>query len=100
MSTLIKLLNNLTIAKQLINVQNVNHQIVRTAFKFVDKPKPGVGGKQYRRIVHFPENLNDYTVKPLDTTHLAGRDPITGRLVAKGIGGGLKHKYHWIEWIR
>lgn len=24
----------------------------------------------------------------------------TGRVVAKGIGGGIKHKYHWISWIR
>lgn len=24
----------------------------------------------------------------------------TGRLVAKGIGGGIKHKYHWVRWIR
>lgn len=24
----------------------------------------------------------------------------TGRLVVKGIGGGIKHKYHWIQWIR
>jgi len=24
----------------------------------------------------------------------------TGRVVAKGIGGGIKHKYHWIKWIR
>ncbi|VVC96980.1 unnamed protein product [Leptidea sinapis] len=35
------------------------------------KPKPGFG-KSYRRIVHFPE---DYTVKPLEVTNLAGRDP-------------------------
>lgn len=63
----------------------------------IEKPKPGVGGKSYRRVVHYPEK---YTVKPLDTTHLAGRDPVTGRLVAKGIGGGIKHKYHWIDWKR
>lgn len=23
-----------------------------------------------------------------------------GRVVAKGIGGGIKHKYHWIAWTR
>lgn len=23
-----------------------------------------------------------------------------GRVVAKGIGGGIKHKYHWIDWVR
>lgn len=63
----------------------------------IEKPKPGVKGKSYRRIVHYPK---DYTVKPLEVTNLAGRDPVTGRLVAKGIGGGIKHKYHWIDWIR
>ncbi|XP_026493098.1 large ribosomal subunit protein uL2m [Vanessa tameamea] len=60
------------------------------------KPKPGFG-KSYRRIVHFPE---EYTVKPLEVTNLAGRDPVSGRVVAKGIGGGIKHKYHWINWFR
>lgn len=49
------------------------------------------------RIVHRPE---EYTVEPLKTTHLAGRDPVTGRVVAKGIGGGVKHKLHWIQHVR
>lgn len=40
----------------------------------VVKPKPGFG-KSYRRIVHFPE---EYSVKPLEVTNLAGRDPETG----------------------
>jgi len=25
---------------------------------------------------------------------------VSGRVAVKGIGGGLKHKYHWIKWIR
>lgn len=49
--------------------------------------------------MHFPED-NKYTVKPLEVTNLAGRDPVTGRVVCKGIGGGIKHKYHWIKWVR
>ncbi|XP_011154177.1 39S ribosomal protein L2, mitochondrial [Harpegnathos saltator] len=69
----------------------------RYRFKFVDIPKPGVGGKSWRRIVHFKDK---YTVEPLEVTNLAGRDPVTGRVVAIGIGGGIKHKYHWINWIR
>lgn len=51
------------------------------------------------RIVHYPED-NVYTVKPLNTTNLGGRDPVTGRMVVKGIGGGIKHKYHWIKFER
>lgn len=31
---------------------------------------------------------------------MAGRDPETGRVVAKGIGGGIKHKYHWVQFTR
>ncbi|KAG5319622.1 RM02 protein, partial [Pseudoatta argentina] len=68
----------------------------RYKWKLVQLPEPGTG-KAFRRIVHFEDN---YTVKPLKITNLAGRDPITGTVVAKGIGGGIKHKYHWIKWIR
>nr|CAD7412732.1 unnamed protein product [Timema cristinae] len=69
---------------------------VRFKCRDVNVPKPG-GGRSFRRIVHFPE---EYTVKPLSVTNLAGRDPVSGRVVAQGIGGGIKHKYHWIDWIR
>lgn len=64
--------------------------------RVMNKPKPGTG-TAYRRIVHYPDQ---YTVEPLKVTNLAGRDPETGRLIAKGIGGGIKHKYHWIKWVR
>ncbi|EEB19770.1 50S ribosomal protein L2, putative [Pediculus humanus corporis] len=63
---------------------------------FVEKPKPG-NGQQFRIKVHFP---SEYTIEPLDVTHLGGRDPVTGRKVCEGIGGGIKHKYHWIKWMR
>lgn len=39
-------------------------------------------------------------MKPLNVTHLAGRDPVTGRVVANGIGGGVKHKFHWVKYVR
>lgn len=73
-----------------------HHSSVRTIYRHVEKPKPGQG-QAFRRIVHYPD---EYTVRPLDVTNLAGRDPKTGRLVARGIGGGIKHKYHWIKWQR
>nr|CAD7396141.1 unnamed protein product [Timema poppensis] len=75
---------------------NSAYASVRFKCRDVNLPKPG-GGRSFRRIVHFPE---EYTVKPLSVTNLAGRDPVSGRVVAKGIGGGIKHKYHWIDWIR
>ncbi|BES97954.1 Ribosomal protein L2 [Nesidiocoris tenuis] len=75
-------------------------QACRRKMKDVDLPVVfGVGAKagKYRRIVHFPE---EYTIRPLDVTNLGGRDPASGRVVVKGIGGGIKRKYHWIEWKR
>lgn len=49
--------------------------------------------KNYRRIIHYPEK---YTVKKLDITKLGGRDPVTGRKVINGVGGGAKQKARWI----
>lgn len=71
-------------------------QDVRHKATYVKLPMTG-RGKSFRRTVHYPET---YTVKPLEVTHLAGRDPVSGRVVCNGIGGGVKHKYHWIDWIR
>uniref|UniRef100_A0A2A4K5E4 Uncharacterized protein n=1 Tax=Heliothis virescens TaxID=7102 RepID=A0A2A4K5E4_HELVI len=92
-----RLFASLAITPSLISRRSIHVAAVNFASKPpIDKPKPGLG-KSYRRIVHFPE---EYTVKPLDVTNLAGRDPETGRVIAKGIGGGIKQKYHWIDWVR
>lgn len=89
--SLTKLFTGLTLTKQLLASPSVMAAAQTRAFKFVVKPEPGKGKRQFRRIVHFPED-GKYTVKALDTTHLAGRDPVSGRKVAQGIGGGVKHK--------
>ncbi|KAL7018641.1 hypothetical protein ACKWTF_010842 [Chironomus riparius] len=103
MGSFVKLFNSSLniISRQLTLPLNngLNLQFVRALPHFVDIPKPGEKHRQYRRKVHFPED-GKYTVKPLDNTHLAGRDPVTGRVVAKGIGGGIKFKYHWIKFER
>lgn len=39
-------------------------------------PKIGTG-KAFRRIIHYEDQ---YTVKPLEVTNLAGRDPVTGKV--------------------
>ncbi|XP_063626992.1 large ribosomal subunit protein uL2m [Cydia splendana] len=92
-----RLFAGLSITPTVLGRRTIYTGVVNFASKpRLDKPKPGFG-IAYRRIVHFPE---EYTVKPLEVTNLAGRDPATGRVVAKGIGGGIKHKYHWIAWIR
>lgn len=98
MANLAKLLQKLVLFDTKL-VPNYYQNCVRTIYFSGDteKPKPGVKGKSYRRIVHFPE---EYTVSPLEVTNLGGRDPVSGRLVVKGIGGGIKHKYHWIDWKR
>ncbi|XP_035446957.1 39S ribosomal protein L2, mitochondrial [Spodoptera frugiperda] len=92
-----RLFASLAITPNLISRRAIHVAAVNFASQpDIDKPKPGLG-KSYRRIVHFPEQ---YTVKPLEVTNLAGRDPVSGRVIAKGIGGGIKHKYHWIDWLR
>ncbi|XP_076650407.1 mitochondrial ribosomal protein L2 [Halictus rubicundus] len=89
-------------AKQIADFSGINapalcHVQERLKFTLVEIPKPGVKGRSWRRIVHFKD---EYTVEPLKVTNLGGRDPVTGRVVAKTLGGGLKHKYHWIHWVR
>lgn len=90
-----------SVQKNLVTrLQKLNFSLSEVCSKSrdVDLPKfkGGKAGK-FRRIVHYPE---EYTVKPLSITRLGGRDPKSGRLVVKGIGGGIKRKYHWVEWNR
>lgn len=71
-----RLFAGLNIAGQSMITRRAIH-ITATSFASkpnVVKPKPGFG-KSYRRIVHFPE---EYSVKPLEVTNLAGRDPVSG----------------------
>lgn len=65
----------------------------------VSKPRPvaGTPGVVLKRIVNYEDK---YTVKPLSITRLGGRDPVTGRKVVQGWGGGIKHKYHWVQFNR
>ncbi|XP_076045176.1 mitochondrial ribosomal protein L2 [Oratosquilla oratoria] len=64
----------------------------------INRPKPG-GAKNYRYSVHYPED-GEYTIKPLKTTKLGGRDPETGRIVVGTRGGGHKQNYRWVDWFR
>lgn len=70
-----RLFISLTITPNLLTKRAIHLSCYNFASKpNIEKPKPGYG-KSYRRIVHFPEQ---YTVKPLEVTNLAGRDPVTG----------------------
>ncbi|KAG0714054.1 39S ribosomal protein L2, mitochondrial [Chionoecetes opilio] len=64
----------------------------------IDRPKPS-DKKNFRYTVHYPED-GQYTVKPLKTNKLGGRDPETGRLIVGTLGGGAKRNYRWIDWFR
>ncbi|CAG7786964.1 unnamed protein product [Allacma fusca] len=61
----------------------------------LEVPKPGSG--YYRRTVHYPEK---YTLEPIPTTNLGGRDPKTGRVVVGTLGGGMKHPFLWVDYKR
>lgn len=73
-----RLFASLVITPNLIARRSIHVAAVNFASKpDIVKPKPGLG-KSYRRIVHFPD---EYTVKPLEVTNLAGRDPVSGKFV-------------------
>ncbi|XP_015173244.1 PREDICTED: 39S ribosomal protein L2, mitochondrial [Polistes dominula] len=72
-------------------------QSKRNRWKLVKLPEPDDPRTYFKRIVHYTD---EYTIEPLKVTNLGGRDPVTGRVVVKGLGGGIKHKYHWIKWTR
>jgi len=48
-------------------------------------------------MVQFPEK---YTIKKLPLYKLAGRDPVTGKVVVSTRGGGHKKKYRWVDTVR
>ncbi|KAL2720107.1 hypothetical protein V1478_010373 [Vespula squamosa] len=97
--TLLRRVVEKQIFNSLTNSTPVSFQIQarRNRWKLLKLPEPDEPGKNYRRIVHFKD---EYTIEPLQVTNLAGRDPVSGRIIVKGIGGGIKHKYHWIKWVR
>lgn len=41
-----------------------------------------------------------YTTKPLRIRKLAGRDPVTGHVAVRTLGGGNKKMYRWIDYTR
>jgi len=53
---------------------NCSQIFIRHKYKDITVPKPGKGN-YFRRVVHYPDK---YTIKPVPTTNLAGRDPLTG----------------------
>ncbi len=72
------------------------HKLLAPGFKMDGR----VGPKgNYRFEVHYPKD-GKYTIKPLSVTKLGGRNPVTGRKVIEGVGGGCKQKFRWVDWLR
>ncbi|KAL1435897.1 hypothetical protein MTO96_010667 [Rhipicephalus appendiculatus] len=64
----------------------------RPLMETVQRPEPMKYG--WRPIL--PED-GVYTTKKLPIRKLGGRDPETGRVVVRTIGGGMKRWYRWID---
>lgn len=65
----------------------------------VKRDRKGVT-KNYRRLVFYPKDHEGnlaYTVAPLEYRHMAGRDPISGRVIVDGLGGGIKETVQWVH---
>jgi large subunit ribosomal protein L2 len=55
-------------------------------------PEPG----KYRYLPILPKDER-YTTVSLPIQKLGGRDPVTGRVVVRKVGGGNKKKFRWID---
>nr|CAG4651296.1 EOG090X0COM [Simocephalus serrulatus]SVE94478.1 EOG090X0COM [Simocephalus serrulatus] len=70
------------------------HQQYRFINKHAYQTEPGWKAFGNKWMVKFPEQ---YTIKKLRLEKLAGRDPLTGKRVVGGLGGGHKKKYRWVD---
>nr|CAG4636482.1 EOG090X0COM [Eubosmina coregoni]SVE70039.1 EOG090X0COM [Eubosmina coregoni] len=72
-------------------------QQTRFIHKNLFKTEPGWKRTDgYKWMVKFPAD-GKYTMKKLTLHKLGGRDPETGRVVVKTLGGGAKKKYRWVD---
>nr|CAG4649652.1 EOG090X0COM [Scapholeberis mucronata]SVE93859.1 EOG090X0COM [Scapholeberis mucronata] len=78
-------------------VSKPHDQQIRSICKDKFQTEPGWKAFGNRWMVKFPEK---YTIGKLPLVKLAGRDPVTGRKVVGGLGGGHKKKYRWIDNVR
>ena len=61
----------------------------------IQKPE----SSKYNWVPIYPPD-GKYTIQPLKIKKLAGRDPVTGRVVVKTLGGGNKKYFRWIDYER
>ncbi|XP_015910192.1 large ribosomal subunit protein uL2m [Parasteatoda tepidariorum] len=55
--------------------------------------------KKYGWRPVYPED-GEYTTRPLPIIKMGGRDPETGKVVVRTIGGGHKKKFRWVDFKR
>ncbi|XP_022665680.1 39S ribosomal protein L2, mitochondrial-like [Varroa jacobsoni] len=65
----------------------------RPLVKGIVRPEPNKYG--YRLI-----KPQEYTTEPVRLKKLGGRDPETGRVVVRTIGGGYQRFAHWVDFMR
>ena len=62
---------------------------------YITRPEPS----KYNWLPILPED-GKYTIMPLKIRKLGGRDPETGRVVVKTVGGGNKKYFRWIDYSK
>lgn len=93
-------------ALQAINYDQKRGLQFRGKRPILGKPRPCPPGfvqgepHKYRLRVQWPPD-GLYTTTPLPIDTLAGRDPETGKVVVRTLGGAAHRKYRWIDpvWI-
>lgn len=83
-------------------VQSLRHRSMRASRRIRGYPRPLCDNVQrpephkYGWLPILPED-GVYTTKKLPIRKLAGRDPVTGHVVVRTIGGGMKRWFRWID---
>uniref|UniRef100_T1IUW4 Uncharacterized protein n=1 Tax=Strigamia maritima TaxID=126957 RepID=T1IUW4_STRMM len=83
------------IGKTILNVSSVIQQQKASFFGRIKRTKYPLSG--YRFKIELPEK---YTPEPLPVRKLGGRDPKTGRVVVKTVGGGMKFQFTMVDYRR
>ena len=86
-----------------LNLTPVRHSVYRRPNLGYPRPLPPFKirpeANKYRFKPIYPED-GRYTTRPLPIQKLGGRDPVTGRVVVRTIGGGNEKRFRWIDYTR
>lgn len=97
------LLSKISSAFSKLTLTQVRYKQIRKPIISYPRPLPPFKIRpepfKYGWRVNYPPD-GKYTTKPLSIQKLGGRDPETGRVVVKTIGGGNKKKFRWVDYTR